>query len=60
MPLIPAFEKQRQMDICEFKASLVYIAFSRPAKATERSCPNKIKQKCLRSLAIKQMQSKMT
>jgi hypothetical protein len=23
-PLIPAFRKQRQMDLCEFKASLVY------------------------------------
>ena len=24
MPLIPALERQRQTDLCEFKASLVY------------------------------------
>jgi hypothetical protein len=29
MPLIPALGKQRQVDVCEFKASLVYRVSSR-------------------------------
>ena len=29
MPLIPALERQRQTDLCEFKASLVYRVSSR-------------------------------
>jgi hypothetical protein len=33
MSLIPAFERQRQEDFCEFKASLGYIASFRPARA---------------------------
>ena len=32
MPLIPALRKQRQADLCEFEASLVYIASSRTAR----------------------------
>jgi hypothetical protein len=28
-PLIPAFRRQRQIDLCEFQASLVYIVSSR-------------------------------
>ena len=35
MPLIPALGRQRQADLCEFKASLVYIVSSRPARATQ-------------------------
>ena len=31
MPLIPAVRRQRQADLCEFKASLVYRASSRTA-----------------------------
>jgi hypothetical protein len=31
MPLIPALRKQRQADLCEFKASLVYRASFRTA-----------------------------
>ena len=34
MPLIPALRRQRQADLCEFEASLVYIASSRTARAT--------------------------
>jgi hypothetical protein len=30
MLLIPALEGQRQVNLCEFEASLVYIASSRP------------------------------
>ena len=33
--LIPALRKQRQVDLCECEASLVYIASSRTARATE-------------------------
>jgi hypothetical protein len=38
------FGKQRQADFCEFKASLVYRASSRTAKATQRNPVSK-KQK---------------
>ena len=34
MPLISALERQRQMDLCEFKAGLVYRVSSRTASAT--------------------------
>ena len=37
MPLIPALGRQRQVHLCEFKASLVYGASSRKAKATQRN-----------------------
>ena len=33
-PLIPAFERQRQVDLCALKAILVYRVSSRTAKAT--------------------------
>ena len=36
MPLISALRRQRQEDLCEFKASLVYTMSSRTARATER------------------------
>jgi hypothetical protein len=32
--LIPAFRRKGQEDLCQFKASLVNIASSRPARAT--------------------------
>ena len=35
MPLVPAFRRQRQVDLCEFKTSLVYIESSRTARATQ-------------------------
>lgn len=35
--LNPAFRTQRQVDLCTFKASLVYIVRSRKARATLRS-----------------------
>ena len=37
MLLIPAFERQRQVDLYEFKASLVYRVGSRTAKVTQRN-----------------------
>jgi hypothetical protein len=36
-PLIPALGTQRQADICEFEASLVYRVSSRAARATQRN-----------------------
>ena len=37
MLLIPALKRQNQVDIHEFKASLVYRASSRTARATQRN-----------------------
>jgi len=34
MPLISASKKGRGMERCEFKANLVYLANSRPSRAT--------------------------
>ena len=46
MPLIPALGRQRQVDLCEFKASLVYRASSRTARAvTQRNPVSKNKRK---------------
>ena len=46
MPLIPALWRQRQVDLCEFEASLVYRASSRTnSKATEKPRVEKIKRK---------------
>ena len=36
-PLIPALFRQRQKDICEFKASLVYKVNSSIARVTQRN-----------------------
>jgi hypothetical protein len=33
MPFIPTLRRQRQADLCEFKANLVYKASSRIARA---------------------------
>ena len=37
MPLIPALRKQRQADLSEFEASLVYIASFKTARAIQRN-----------------------
>ena len=39
MPLIPAFGRQRQVDVCEFKVSLVYRAISRTARTVTQRNP---------------------
>jgi hypothetical protein len=47
-PLVPALERQRQGDLCEFKASLVYRLVSRTARAVIQRNPvskNQNKQK---------------
>jgi hypothetical protein len=33
--LIPALKRQRQADLCEFEASLIYIVSYRPSRATQ-------------------------
>ena len=43
MPLIPALGRQRQVDLCEFEASLVYRVSSRTARATQRNPVSKTK-----------------
>jgi hypothetical protein len=45
MPLVPAFKRQRQADLCAFKASLVYRVSSRTARATQRNPVSKRKKK---------------
>ena len=42
--MIPALRRQRQAYLCEFKASLVYTACSRIARATQRNPVLKNKQ----------------
>jgi hypothetical protein len=46
MPLIPALGRQRQVDLCELEASLVYRVISRRASAIQRNpvMKNKTKQ----------------
>ena len=39
MLLIPALGRQRQADLCEFKASLVYEASSRTARPVSQRNP---------------------
>jgi hypothetical protein len=41
MLLIPVLRRQRQVDLCEFKASLVYNVSSRTGKATQRNTASK-------------------
>ena len=43
-PLIPTLGRQRQVDFCEFEASMVYIVSSRPARATQRDPVSKQNQ----------------
>ena len=39
MPLIPALQRQRQADLCEFEASLIYRVSSRQQNIhTEKAC----------------------
>ena len=38
-PLIPVLRRQRQVDICKFKASLVYKVSSRTARAVTQRNP---------------------
>jgi hypothetical protein len=37
VPLIPALERQRQADFCEFEAKLIYRVSSRTTRTTQRN-----------------------
>ena len=54
MPLIPALGRQRQVDICEFEASLVYKVSPRTARALQRNTVlnTKKKKKLINSMVI--------
>jgi hypothetical protein len=41
MPLIPAFRRQRQAELCESEANLIYRVNSRTAGATQRNSVSK-------------------
>ena len=41
MPLIPALRRQRQVNLCELKDSLVYRVISRTARPTLRNLVSK-------------------
>jgi hypothetical protein len=43
MPLIPALQRQRQVNIYEFEICLIYRASSRTARAKQRTPVSKIK-----------------
>jgi hypothetical protein len=43
-PLVPATGRQRQADISELKANVVYRASSQTARATQRNCLKKTKK----------------
>ena len=60
-PLIPAPRKQRQADLCELEAILVYRASSRTARATQRNpvLKNETKQNKTKKKP-KQQQNKQT
>lgn len=53
MSLIPAFGKLRQTDLCEIKASLVYMASGSTASKTlpQTTAATAAKQKCSLALA---------
>jgi hypothetical protein len=42
MPLTTVLVRQRQEDLCEFEASLVYKVSSRTARATQRNLPGPV------------------
>jgi hypothetical protein len=52
MPLIPALGRQRQVDLYEFKASLVCRLSSRSARATQRNPVSTNKQQQQRILVF--------
>ena len=48
MPVIPALGRKRQVDLCEFEASLVYNVSSRTARDVTQRNPDLKKQKANR------------
>jgi hypothetical protein len=45
MPLIPALGKQREADLCEFEASLVYRVSARTARTTQKAMSQEKRRK---------------
>jgi hypothetical protein len=45
MPLVPALGRQKQVDLCDFKARLIDKVSSRAARVTQRPCLKKLKAK---------------
>ena len=43
-PLVSALKSKKQVDLCEFKANLVYGLSSRTSRATQRKTVSKTKQ----------------
>ena len=56
-PLIPALVRQRQVDICEFKVSLVYRVSSRIPRVTLRNPVSKTKQSKTKQKTTKDYQA---
>ena len=56
MPLIPAFRRQRQVDLCDSKAGLAYQAYFRIAMAVTQRNPVSKKQKQKQKGIIKPVQ----
>ena len=54
MPFILALGRQRQADLCEFKASLVYRVSSRSARATQGDLFQKQTNKHKLKISLKQ------
>jgi hypothetical protein len=52
MALILELRRQREMDLCEFKASLVYRVSFRTARAKQRETPSWKKKKMQLDLLI--------
>ena len=47
MPLIPVLRRQRQVDLCEFEANLVYSTSSMTVRATQRNPVSKNRSKTI-------------
>ena len=56
--MIPALRRQRQEDLCEFKASLFYRVSSRPARTTQTNPVSKQKQTNRTTITTKNKQTK--
>jgi hypothetical protein len=53
--LMPELRRQRQLDLCEIKASLVYRASSRTARGTQKSPVSEIERRKKKDRRIIQM-----
>ena len=56
-PLIPVLERHRQMNLCEFETSLVYIVNSRTVRAAQRDLVSKKKKEKKRKKLVMQLKT---